>query len=68
MKKKLISGFASIFMVIQLVACDYGMSGQIEKCVEAGLASNGPYKNSTEKAADEVAYRMHCMKSAAGKE
>ena len=58
----------SLAVFLQLIACDSGMSRQIEKCVEAGLASNGPYKNSTEKAADEVVYRMHCMNSAAGKQ
>jgi len=51
-----------------LVACDSGLSSQIEKCVQAGIAAGGPYKNSTEKADVEVAARVFCLRAASGKE
>lgn len=51
-----------------LVACDSGLSGQIEKCVQAGISAGGPYKNSTEKADMEVTARVYCLRAASGKD
>lgn len=51
-----------------LVACDTGLSGQIEKCVQAGIAANGPYKDSADKASTEVSVRAYCLRAASGKD
>ena len=68
MKFFLFRCIAPLAVFLQLASCDSGMSRQIEKCVEAGLAANGPYKNSTEKADTELGVRGFCMRSAAGKD
>lgn len=58
----------SIFLASNLVACDSGLSGQVEKCVQAGIAASGPYKDSAEKANAEVTARVFCLRAASGKE
>jgi hypothetical protein len=68
MKNFLVGSLAPFLVILQLTACDSGLNGQIDKCVAAGLASNGPYKNSTEKAGDEITIRAFCMRAAAGKD
>jgi len=68
MKFFLIRCFIFGALLAQLIGCDSGLNGQIDKCVAAGLASNGPYKNSTEKAGDEITIRAFCMRAAAGKD
>ena len=68
MKNFLICFTATFVTLTQLTACDTGLNGQIDKCVAAGLAANGPYKNSTEKAGDEITIRAYCMRAAAGKD
>lgn len=44
-----------------------GAGDQIEKCVQAGIDSNGPYKSSLEKAETEFAVRRICLDAASGK-
>ena len=68
MKFLLIKCISALFVFTQLTACDSGLNGQIDKCVAAGLAANGPYKNSTEKADAELIVRAYCMRAAAGKD
>lgn len=51
-----------------LVGCDSGLSGQIEKCVQAAMAANYPFKNSQDKAETELNARAYCLRAAAGKE
>ena len=68
MKNYFIKCISALFVFTQLTACDSGLNGQIDKCVAAGLAANGPYKNSTEKAGDEITIRAFCMRAAAGKD
>jgi hypothetical protein len=51
-----------------LGACDSGLSGQIEKCVQAALAANGPYKDSKDKADTEISARGFCLRAASGKD
>ena len=58
---------AVTFVILGLAACDNGIGGQIEKCVQAGLEANGPYKNNQEKAGVEIGVRSHCLNAAAGK-
>lgn len=60
--------FLSVVLLTQLNACDSGVNGQIEKCVQAAIAANGPYKTSTEKAEMEFVSRTYCLKAASGKE
>ena len=62
------SCIASLLALTQLIACDSGMSGQIEKCVQAGMDASKPFKDNTEKADTEVHVRAYCMRAAAGKE
>jgi hypothetical protein len=59
---------ASFTLCAHLSACDSGISDQIEKCVQAGLNSEGPYKDSKDKASTELHYRAGCLKAASGKE
>jgi hypothetical protein len=68
MKKTLICLTAAFVTLTQLTACDNGVNGQIEKCVQAGIEANKPYKDSTAKAEAELAVRGYCMRSAAGKD
>ena len=68
MKNTFIGLTAALLILTQLIGCDSGMSGQIEKCVSAGLAASGPHKNSADKAGDEVTIRAYCMRAAAGKD
>lgn len=51
-----------------LTGCDAGISGQIEKCVQAVMVSNEPYKNKADKAETEALARTYCLKAAAGKD
>ncbi len=51
-----------------LVGCDSGISDQIEKCVQAAIASNGPYKDSQDKAGTEAIARGFCLRAASGKD
>ncbi len=53
---------------VYLVGCDSGISGQIEKCVQAAMASSGPYKDSQDKAGSEVVARGYCLRAASGKD
>ncbi len=57
-----------LFLCVCLAGCDSGISGQIEKCVQATVASNGPFKNDHEKLEMESIARLMCLKSASGKE
>ena len=57
-----------IFLSSLLGACDAGLSGQIEKCVQAALAANEPYKKSKEKADTEISARGFCLRAASGKD
>ncbi len=59
---------AALLILTQFTACDYGMSGQIEKCVQAGMEANKPFKDNTEKAETETRARAYCMRAAAGKD
>lgn len=68
MKNTFIGLTVALLTLTQLTACDTGLNGQIDKCVAVGLAANGPYKNSTEKAGDEITIRAYCMRAAAGKD
>lgn len=61
--------WAFLFLLgANLVACDSGLSGQVEKCVQAGISANGPYKSSTEKAEQESISRIFCLRAASGKD
>jgi hypothetical protein len=64
-KNILIFGLAAA--TLGLTACDTGVSGQIEKCVRAGIESSGPYKNEKEKVEAEFLVRAHCLNAASGK-
>jgi hypothetical protein len=68
MTKNLIYISVSMLVLAQLVGCDSGLNGQIEKCVQAGMEANKPYKDNTAKADAELAVRGYCMRSAAGKD
>jgi hypothetical protein len=54
-------------VTLGLTACDIGVSGQIDKCVRAGIESSGPYKNEKEKVETEFLVRAHCLNAASGK-
>lgn len=66
LQKLVISGLLT--SCAYLVGCDDGISSQIEKCVQAAITSNGPYKNSQEKAGMEVSARGFCLRAASGKD
>jgi hypothetical protein len=68
MTNSFIKCMATLFVFTQLTACDSGVNGQIEKCVQAAIAANGPYKTSTEKSEMEFISRTYCLKAASGKE
>jgi hypothetical protein len=53
--------FAAFF----IAGCNAG--DQIEKCVQAGIDANGPYKSSLEKSEAEFAVRRMCLEAANGK-
>jgi hypothetical protein len=44
-----------------------GCQSEIDKCVEAGLKADEPYKSAQDKSATEVGYRIGCLKASAGK-
>lgn len=67
-KSKKIFLFGILIYSTYLVGCDSGISGQIEKCVQAAITSNGPYKNNQEKAETEVIARSFCLRAASGKD
>jgi hypothetical protein len=48
-----------------ITGCNSG--DQIEKCVQAALKANGPYKSEQDKAGDEYVARMMCLEAASGK-
>jgi uncharacterized lipoprotein YmbA len=48
-----------------ITGCSSG--DQIEKCVQAALKANGPYKSEQEKAGDEHLIRLMCLEAASGK-
>jgi hypothetical protein len=49
---------------IFIAGCNSG--DQIEKCVQAALTANGPYKSAQDKAADEFTARRMCLEAASG--
>jgi len=57
-----------LVLIAVVTGCDSGISSQIEKCVQAGMAANEPYKDSAEKSGTELQVRGYCLRSAAGKE
>lgn len=65
---KILKIFAALLLCINLVGCDSGISGQIEKCVQAAIVSNGPYKDNKDKAETEVIARQLCLRAASGKD
>ncbi len=68
MTNSFIKCMAALFVFTQLAACDSGLNRQIDKCVEAGMEANKPFKNNTEKADTEIQVRAYCMRAAAGKD
>jgi hypothetical protein len=44
-----------------------GCQSEIDKCVDAGLRANEPYKTAQEKSETEMQFRMACLKASAGK-
>lgn len=53
------------FVVFFIAGCNAG--DQIEKCVQAGIDANGPYKSAMEKSETEFAVRRICLDAASGK-
>ena len=68
MRNSFIGLTVALLTLTQLTACDNGLNGQIDKCVEAGMEANKPFKNNTEKADTEIQVRAYCMRAAAGKD
>ena len=66
--KKLIKGLFLGLVLAQLVGCDTGVNGQIEKCVQSLIAVSGPYKNNTEKLEAEANARILCLRASSGKD
>jgi hypothetical protein len=64
---KIISLGLIAMTVFGLTACDTGVSSQIEKCVQTGIESNGPYKTEKDKVDTEFLIRAHCLNAASGK-
>jgi len=58
----------ALLTLTQLTACDTGVNGQIEKCVQSVLAASGPFKNSTEKVEAEANARLMCLRASTGKD
>ena len=50
---------------IFITGCNSG--DHIEKCVQAAITANGPYKSAQDKAADEFTARRLCLEAASGK-
>jgi hypothetical protein len=68
MKNFLICFTATFVTLTQLTACDTGVNGQIEKCVQSVLAASGPFKNSTEKVEADAHARLMCLRASTGKD
>ena len=68
MKNFLICFTATFVTLTQLTACDAGVNGQIEKCVQSVLAASGPFKNNAEKVDAEANARLICLRAASGKD
>ncbi len=60
---------STALLTLLLVACNSGNSldGQIEKCVQAGLKANEPYKSAQDRAEEELGLRGWCLRQASGK-
>ncbi len=65
--KKIINFCIVVVLELVLTACEGGVSSQIEKCVQAGIESNGPYKTEKDKVDTEFLIRAHCLNAASGK-
>lgn len=50
---------------IFISGCNSG--DQVEKCVQALITANGPYKSDRDKAASEFVARRLCLEAASGK-
>ena len=68
MIKKSILPFILALIVSQLAACDSGINGQIDKCVQAFITRGEPYTDSKQRAGVEVMGRIACLRAASGKE
>jgi hypothetical protein len=68
MKKVLTVLMSVLICGAQLSACDSGINGQIEKCVQSAILAAGPTKDGTEKSAVEAQARFLCLKAASGKD
>ena len=68
MKNFLICFTATFVTLTQLTACDTGINGQIEKCVQSAITVNAPYKNNAEKSETELQARVFCLRAASGKD
>ena len=58
MKKFLI--FGTMFVLL-------GCQSEIDKCVDAGLRANEPYKTAQDKSQKELEFRIFCLKASTGK-
>jgi hypothetical protein len=65
-KAYVMKNFLLFISVVFLAACNSG--DQIEKCVQAGIDANGPYKTSQEKSETEFVLRRVCLDAASGKQ
>jgi uncharacterized lipoprotein YehR (DUF1307 family) len=65
--RKIINLGIVVVSELGLTACDSSVSSQIEKCVQAGIESNGPYKTEKDKVDTEFLIRAHCLNAASGK-
>jgi hypothetical protein len=44
-----------------------GCQSEIDKCVDAGLRANEPYKTAQDKSQTELGLRIGCLKASTGK-
>ena len=68
MKSTFIRLTTALLSLTQLTACDTGVNGQIEKCVQSVMAASGPFKDNAEKVGAEANARLICLRASTGKD
>ena len=68
MTNSFIKCMAALFVFTQLTACDTGVNGQIEKCVQSVMAASGPFKDNADKVGTEANARLMCLRASTGKD
>jgi hypothetical protein len=57
----------TLILILTCFLCLTGCQSEVDKCVDALVKGNEPYKDKAEKASYEGSFRLNCLKASQGR-